>query len=331
MATYLNLADKFKQTGSDGGVTSMIIEMLAQTNPILQDMNVVECNDGSSNKSVIRTGLPTAAWTQYYTGVQPSKSETAQVTDTTGNLKAWSEIDAELVDKAINGGQLRLNEAQAFLESMNNTMAETLFYGSTADEVKSFTGLSPRFSKLTGAKNSSQVIDAGGTGASDNASIWFVVWGDRTVHGLYPRGSNAGMSREDKGKQTTKDGKGGLLDVYREKFSWDLGLTVKDWRYVSRICNINVADAQAGSVPLYNFMRKAYYALKQRQITGGQAAIYCNKDMLEVLDALATNNGTTDNFVRLKTTEIEGKEVLSYRGIPIREVDALVNTEKKVS
>lgn len=330
MATYLNLADKMKQTGDDHGVTSMIIEMLAQTNPILQDMTVVECNDGSSNKTVIRTGLPTAAWTAYYKGVQPSKSETAQVVDTTGSLKAWSEIDAELVDKSVNGNQLRLNEAQAFLEAMNNTMATTLFYGSEAEEIKSFTGLSPRFSKLTGAKNSSQVIDAGGSG-SNNTSIWFIVWGERTCHGLYPKGSRAGLSREDKGKQTREDADGGLYDVYREKFSWDLGLTVKDWRYVARICNIDVANAQAGKVDLFKFMRKAYYALKQRQIAGGQAAIYCNKDMMEVLDALATNNGTTDNFVRLKTTEIEGKEVMSYRGIPIREVDALVNTEKKVS
>jgi len=28
--------------------------------------------------------------------------------------------------------------------------------------------------------------------------------------------------------------------------------------------------------------------------------------------------------------EIEGKEVLTYRGIPIRETDALVNTEARV-
>lgn len=330
MATYLNLADKFKQTGSDGGVTSLIIEMLAETNPILQDMSVVECNDGSSNKSVIRTGLPESAWTQYYTGVQPSKSETANVVDTTGNLKAWSEIDAGLVDNAINGSQLRMNEASAFLESMNATMSTTLFYGSTADEIKSFTGLAPRFNKLTSAQNSKQVIDAGGTSSNANTSIWFVVWGDRTVHGLFPKGSSAGLSREDKGKQTRADSKGGLFDVYREKFSWDLGLTVKDWRYVSRVCNIDVAKLATSEVDLFKFMRKAYYALHQRMVAGGRAAIYCNADVLEALDALATNNGTTDNFVRLKTTEVEGKEVLSYRGIPIRETAALINTEKKV-
>ncbi len=52
--------------------------------------------------------------------------------------------------------------------------------------------------------------------------------------------------------------------------------------------------------------------------------------MMEALDKLATNGGTTDNFVRLTRKEIEGEEVLTYRGIPLRESDALLNTEARV-
>jgi len=59
-------------------------------------------------------------------------------------------------------------------------------------------------------------------------------------------------------------------------------------------------------------------------------AIYCNRDVLEALDALATNAGASDSFVRLKPMEIEGKEVMAYRGIPIRESDAVLNTEARV-
>ena len=128
----------------------------------------------------------------------------------------------------------------------------------------------------------------------------------------------------------TKESTDGVYDVHREKFTWDLGLTVRDWRYVSRVANIDVSDMQGGSVDLYEFLRKAYYKLYQRRVAGGNAAIYCNTDVLESLDALATNNGTTDNFVRLTRTEVQGQEVLSYRGIPIREVDALLNTEARV-
>lgn len=321
--TYLSLADLYKQ--QEGGmVTATIIEQLMQLNPVLEDMRVEECNQGTTNLTSIRSGIPTPTWRELYGSVQPTKSTTKQVKDATGMLEAWSEIDKKLVDISKNPGQFRLNEASAFLQGMADEMASTTFYGSAANE---FTGLAPRFNDKS-AENGKQIIDAGGTG-SDNTSIWFVVWGPTTCHGLYPSGSMAGLQREDKGVQT-KENDDGLYDVVREKFTWDLGLTVRDWRYVSRIANIDVSDAQAGTVNLMTFMRKAYYALKQRQIPNGQAAIYLNTDMMEVLDALATNNGTTDNYIRLTPMELEGKEVMTYRGIPIREVDALLNTEARV-
>ena len=87
---------------------------------------------------------------------------------------------------------------------------------------------------------------------------------------------------------------------------------------------------EAGSVALYDFMRKAYYKLQNRRVAGGNIAIYCNRDVLEALDALATNAGASDSFIRLRPMEIEGKEVMTYRGIPIRETDAIINTEAQV-
>lgn len=323
--TYPSLIDLYKN--KEGGmVTATIIEMLTEINPILSEMVVRECNQGATHLTTIRSGLPSATWRELYQGVQPSKATNKQVTDATGMLEAWSEIDAKLVDLAGSGaGQFRLNEAQAFLQAMSNEMASTIFYGSAANE---FTGLAPRFNSLS-AENGSQIIDAGGTG-SDNTSIWMVVWGENTCHGLYPQGSSAGLSRSDKGLTTKESADDGLYDVYREKFTWDMGLTVRDWRYVSRVANIDVSDMEAGSVDLYKFLRKAYYALYQRRVSGGNAAIYCNTDVMEALDALATNNGTTDNFVRLTRMEIEGEQVLAYRGIPIRECDALLNTESRV-
>lgn len=328
--TYLSLIDVFKRQGADGEVSAAIIEMLSKVNPILSDMVTVECNQGTSHLTTIRTGLPTAAWTKLYTGVQPSKSETAQVTDTTGSLEAWSEVDARLIDIAGAGaGALRLSEATAFLEAMSEEMVSTLLYGNQGTDPEEFTGLAPRFNDTT-APNGGQIVKGGGTGG-DNTSIWMIVWGPNTAHGLYPQHSMGGFRREDLGVETTKDENGGLYRVYREKFAWDLGFTVRDWRYISRICNLDVSDVQAGSVDLFKFLRQAYYKLRQRTVIGGQAAIYCNAQIMEALDALATNSGTTDNYTRLSYREIEGGEILSYRGIPIRQTDAILNTEALVS
>lgn len=324
--TYLTLADLYKRQ-DDKKQIARIIELLAQTNPIMDDMIVVQCNDGTTHLTTMRTGIPSGTFRRLYQAVQPTKSTTKQVRDATGMIENWSEIDAKLVDLSGDPRALRLSEATAFLEGLNQTAAQRIFYGNTVTDPEEFLGLAPRFSSKS-AENGGQIVDAGGTG-SDNTSIWFVVWGENTVHGLYPKGSQAGIQRDDKGKQT-KETSDGVYDVYREKFSWDLGLSVRDWRYVSRIANIDVSDMLAGNVKLYDFMRKAYYKLRQRQVTGGRAAIYANRDVLEMLDALATNAGATDSFVRLRPMEIEGKEVLTYRGIPIRETDALLNTEARV-
>lgn len=327
--TYLSLIDVYKQTDPKGNIAD-IIELLAETNPILEDMIVVEANDGTTHLTTMRTGIPAGTFRKLYQAVQPTKSTTKQIRDATGMMENWSEVDAKLVELAgggSGGAKLRMNEATAFIEGLSNTMAARLFYGNTATDPEEFLGLAPRFSSLS-AENGGQIVDALGSGI-DNTSIWLIVWGERTVHGLYPKGSKAGLSRDDKGK-VTKETSEGVYDVYREKFSWDLGLSVRDWRYVVRIANIDLSDMRAGTVPLYTYLRKAYYALFQRRVTGGRAAIYCNRDVLEALDALANNGGSTDSFVRLERSEMEGKEVLTYRGIPIRETDALLNSEARV-
>ena len=65
----------------------------------------------------------------------------------------------------------------------------------------------------------------------------------------------------------------------------------------------------------------------------GRTVIYMNRTVLEALDAEATNGrgGTTDNFIRLLPKEIQGEEVLTWRGIPIRDTDSILNTEATVS
>ena len=260
--TYMSLADVYRQSENSKEIAT-IIELLAETNPILEDARVEECNDGTKHLTTVRSGLPAVMWRRLYEGVQPSKSTTKQVTDATGMLEAWSEVDAKLVEISPDPKKLRLNEAMAFVEAMNNEMATGIFYHNTKTDPERFLGLAPRFSDLT-AENSSQIINAGEATASTCTSIWFVVWGERTVHLLYPRGTSAGLKREDKGIQT-KEVSGAVYDVYREKFCWDVGMSVRDWRYVSCVRNINVLSSAfvAGTLDIEGYMIDAYYALRQ--------------------------------------------------------------------
>jgi hypothetical protein len=148
---------------------------------------------------------------------------------------------------------------------------------------------------------------------------------------LYPEGTSAGVSREDKGEQRVLDGSNNAYYVKEECFTQHVGLTVRDWRQVARVANIDVSDLQAGSVDIYKYMRQAFWKLKKHRISGGRIAIYCNADVLEALDADSTpTTSTSASFVRLTPTEVDGMEVMSYRGFPVRQVDAILNNEAQI-
>jgi len=329
--TYLDLIDLEKSRNPDGSIAD-VIEMLMELNPMLKDAYSVPCNNGTKHRTTIRTGLPPVAWGALYRGIVQGKSTKAQVEDVTGFVEALSTIDSRLLDLSPNRGAVRLSEAKAYMEAMEQEAQEKLIYGNSVTNPDQFMGLAPRFNDPS-APNGSQIIDGGGED-SDNTSIWFVTWGDNQCHLIHPDGDgiSSGIQRKDKGEQRVLDGDGNPYFAMEEMFTHHIGLTVRDWRYVVRIANIDISDVEAGSVDLYGLLRKAYYQHEGRR-SGfkGKSCIYMNTDILEALDALATNAGASDNFIRLRPMEIQGEEVMSYRGIPIRETDALLNTESAIS
>ena len=165
------LLDLAKATDPDGGIAD-IVEILAETNEVLDDMTWVEGNLTTGNRTSIRTGLPTPTWRKMYGGVQPDKGSQAQVDDTTGMLEAYAEVDKALADLSNNTAAFRQVEERAHLEGLNQEVVDTLFYGNEDSEPEAFTGLSPRFNSTTAA-NGENIISGGGSG-SDNASISFV-------------------------------------------------------------------------------------------------------------------------------------------------------------
>lgn len=324
-STFLNLIDLYKRQDKDG--VADVIELLKQTNPILDDAMAVECNMGASHKTVVRTGLPSVAWGMLYQGIAQSKSTTQEVTDTTGFVEALSTVDERLLKLSKDPAKVRLSEATAFLEAMNQEAATGIFYHDTDTTPEKIKGLSARYSVRGGNGIGTNVIHGGGSD-SDNTSIWFVTWSDQATHLLYPEGTMAGVQREDMGRQRVLDGSGNPYYVKEEKFTWHLGVSVRDWRYNARIANIDVSDAIAGSVDLHDLMAQAYYKLQSRRVPNGKQVIYCNRDIMYALDKLARGSGNAANgALHLTRREIEGQEVVSWRGIPIRETDALLNNE----
>ncbi|MBY3055043.1 hypothetical protein HF263_02980 [Rhizobium leguminosarum] len=318
-----------------------VIELLAQQNPILDDAMAVECNMDSVHRHMVRTGLPSVSWGRLYQGIAQSKSTMQQVDDTTGFVHARSEIDVRLLKLAADKAKARLVDTMPFLEALNQEMASGLFYHDTATTPEKFRGLSARYAaynsnlpNVAQPNIANQVVNGGGVG-SDNTSIWFVTWGDHATHLLYPKGTKAGVEIEDKGEQRVLDASGNPYFAKEVLYTWHLGTAVKDWRYNARAANIDVSDMLAGTVDLWALMRKCYYRLQSRRLNSqsSRIAIYMNKDVLEVLDAQSSDRGLTadrTNATHLTTQYVEGQEVKFYRGIPIKETDAILNTEAAV-
>jgi hypothetical protein len=337
-ATNLTLADWAKRTDPNGNVP-IIAELLSQTNEILEDAVFKEGNLPTGERVVIRTGLPTVYWRALNQGIPNSKSTSAQVDEACGMLEARSEVDKDLAMLNGNTAQFRLSEDTAFLEAMNQTQAQTMFYGNPASEPKAYLGLAPRYSS-TSAGNGANVLSAKGSStysATANTSVYLVVWGDNTVYCPFPKGSKAGLIHEDLGEQTVYDGVN-RMQAYATRYQWKNGLVVKDWRYVVRICNINTTDLIAGlngqaataASNLIKMMSRALYRIPNQ--TMGRACFYMNRT---VHSGLAIQAMDRSQYV-LKVNEGLSQfgmpnSWLSFQGVPIRKVDSLINTESEVS
>jgi len=336
-SNVLTLADWAKRIGPDDKIAKTI-ELLSQSNDVLTDMLFKEGNLPTGERTTIRTGLPAVYWRLLNQGTPPSKSTTAQVDEHCGMLEAWSEVDKDLASLNGNTKSFRLNEAMAFLESMNQEMAATLFYGSAADP-EEFVGFTERYSSLS-ANNAENILSAGGAG-SDNSSVWLVGWGANSVHGVFPKGSKAGLSHEDLGLvtvETTAGIAGNRMRAYQDHWQWKNGLVVKDWRYAVRIPNIDISDlaslATSQAVTATTYLPKLMSRAIDRlpSMMGVKPCFYANRTVQSLLRvaAMEKSNGVLSIEPGLNQFGDKIHELL-FLGIPIRTVDSLTETEAVVS
>ncbi|MEY2653431.1 MAG: Burkholderia phage vB BmuP [Pseudomonadota bacterium] len=323
--TNPTLADVAKRTDPDGNIAG-IVELMAAENSVLEDMTQMEGNLTTGHKTTVRTGLPTPTWRKMYQGVQPTKSTTAQITDTCGMLEAYAEVDKALADLNDNAPAFRLSEDAAHIEGMSQEHAQTVFYGNEGTEPEAFTGLSPRYNSLA-AQNADNIVDAGGAG-SDNTSIWLAVWGPKTGFGIYPKGSRGGLQMSDKGQVTIEnaDGAGGRMEGYRTHYRWDNGLVIRDWRYFARICNIDISDLNtlANTKNIITWMTMASERI--RSTGAGRPVWYMNRTLREKLRL-----GIQEKIANNLTWEtVAGKRVMVFDDIVVKRTDALVNSEARV-
>lgn len=322
----LSLLDIAKRMDPNGSA-SAIAELLSQDNEVLDDITWVEGNLPTGHRCTVRTGLPAVAWRKLNGGVPRGKSRTAQITEAVGMLEAFGQIDVDLANLNGNTAAFRLQENQGFVQALQQEMAATLFYGDISTAPEEILGFSPRFNDTT-AVNGENIIKCDGVG-SDNASVWLIGWSPNTVHGIYPKGSTAGLYHEDLGKRPVLDGNGDTFMAYQDHYQWKCGIAMRDWRYVVRIANIDISNLTKDAATGTDLIDKMTIALEQiYSLSGVRPAFYVNRTIKSFLRRQIVNKTASGT---LTMEMVAGKEVVTFGGVPVRRTDALNNAEGLVA
>ena len=333
-ATNLSLIDVARRLDPDGSAAN-IAEIMAHYNEILDDIPFIEGNTETGMKTTVRSALPTATWRSLNQGVVRTKSTTNQIIENCGNLEAYSDVDKDLALMARDMRAFRFQEDKGHIEGMSQQMASALFYGDTSVYPDRFVGIAPRYYSLaTTVQTYGQIIDALGT--TTLTSIYLVGWGSDTVHGIYPRGSKAGLVQEDLGEVTILDANVLPYQGYRTHFQWKCGICVRDYRYIVRIANIDISALETAgdtSDTSANIIKHMSQALdKIPPAAASRLVFYCNQRVRAMLRVkFLSKSNTWVTLDQLQSPAGITRPTLQFMGYPVRRVDEITNTETRIT
>jgi hypothetical protein len=313
--SQLTLIELGKRTNNGNLIT--IAEVMDETNDILKDAPMIEANQATGHLITRRNSLPTGTFRKLNGGVSAEASSTTQLTEPMFMLDALSKVDEKLVKLAPDPISFRNGEDMAFVEGLAQSIADTLIYGNMGTYPERINGIATRYNELS----YDNVYNGGGSG-SDLTSIfiiqWDPVWG---CHLIYPRGSKSmGVEAIDMGVELVDDSDSNPFRAYRTYFTSNMGLAIHDDRCVARICNIETAVGAAANIFDEDILIRALRNLPHQ---GKGAVIYANRTILAQMDIRSKDKAN----VNYGTGDIYGVPTTTFRGVPVRQVDAILNTE----
>lgn len=339
---YITFRDILSGRTPNGFVDKEVVELVAQENPILQDVLWKECNKGNEDIVTIRSGLPEAVVRAYYEGWAGTKSSKRQVSNACCRVSTGIEFDWGLYKADKDKAAFLTDEQRAHSSSLGIKLAGLLVYGDSSEDPKGINGFCKTFGKYGAISGSSMVTDdkvaqfycmngglaaeAGVTAGVARRSIMLVGWGAKSCHGIYPEGTSAGIKIEQLMKQYQQiDGKNVLMGM--QEMNWHAGLNIRDFRYCGRIANINVmADPMAaGAVDYTMLVRRLATRVKSEGVT---QRLYMPRLVFEAV-AMQFEHKTQANA--FKYADLEQKKDASLLGIPVSFCDCMNGDEKEVT
>lgn len=334
--TVYTLLDRAKDT-VDGKTVLPTLQVMNRlgVDDFFMDVPFVEANMGLKHRIKRTSALPTSTNRTFYKGVAPNKTSKQVVYEDVMLKEQRREIDEDEVDSVANPKELLRQEDEFHMEALGQDVVSAFFQGSVVDGSEHVNGLLARLDALnpTGLNN---VQSAGyTTGGSTTTRILIVTWQPgQGCYGIFPTGHNSpgklGVVARDKGKEAIADADDSTAKYYAyvAQFKAWLGLAVGDNRTIGCLANVNPTAGATGAVDdaLLDTFSTLLHSIR---IDRARARIYVNQNVAAQLD----NYSRKKNNVMWPTTEVFGRPVKNYQGIPIRELDntILTNTQAVVS
>lgn len=304
------------------GESQAVIEVLKETNQLLQDATIVEASDGTTHRTTQRTSMPAGTRRIYGQGIQGHASTTRQIEDTICMIADFSDVDAKMADHSPDKAALLRSEDTAFLEGLGQTQVDSMLYDKKSDGPEYANGMMVRLATVDNV-NVFKMESSG----SDMSSIIIAKWAPDKVTTFYPKGDQGlGIVREFRGKVDATVGitnnRPVILPVYRTWFETNFGLSLRHPKALKRIGNI-----KPGTTTGENLVLKLVEALNKLPPGMGNVVIYANADVKTMLDQYLI----TKTNMAYTVEDPWGKEVTVFRSARIRQVDGLLNTEALIS
>lgn len=296
-----------------------IIEELAQTNEILLDAPMDQANDRTVDTGLVRTSVPRSTHRGYNEGVDRVATKTKTVHDYMASIADFSDVDCDLADQAADRDQFMMNEAAGIIQGMGLDQADDLLYGDHSIDPRYCDGLITRRPVI-----GEYCVDMGGTTTGHLSSLVLVKWSRQHTKLIYPKGaSGCGVNREDRGKQKVLDANGKAYMAYENYFSAKYGLSVRTEKSIIRLANIDIEKTTGDDI-----LRALIKKVPKLVLGEGKLVAYANADVYSLIDLSIVNKGNV-NFT--PDSPYGANAPMHFRNITFRQVDALLNTESRVT
>ena len=332
------LLDRLKET-VDGKNMARIIQVMNYfgIDDFFADWPAIEASHGLKHKVSRTVNVPASTRQAFDAGVRPNVTHTQAVWEDVCLFAQRRSIHDKRLDTLSPSGKTQKlqMEDDSHRRALGKDVVSNILNDTVVSGSEHINGLLSRLDTISG-NNMANVVSAGFTtgGSTTTRMIIVELNPNDGAYLIYPPSGMVngafGIYEQDKGKEPIPDPNDSLAIRYDYVAIFEawLGMAVGNNLKIGCMANINPTYGGTGAID-DDFFDKLNALLAVLDIDYSRARIYINRG----LGAQFTNYSRKKNNINWPTTELFGKKVKDYMGIPIRELDnkILPNTLAVVS